>query len=78
MRCQVSGVELNGRVGEHHAKIRDGSVTDGGNTGMSGYTIIETESMETALEAARACPFLDIGGTLEVSELGEMPAQKQS
>ena len=54
----------------------DGSVTDGGNTGMSGYTIIETESMEAALEAARACPFLDIGGSLEVSELGEMPGMK--
>ena len=54
----------------------DGSVTDGGHTGMSGYTIIEAESMEAALASAKACPFLDIGGTLEVSELGEMPVQK--
>jgi len=50
----------------------DGSVTAGSTTAMSGYTIIETESMDTALEIAKACPFLDIGGSLEVSELMQM------
>jgi hypothetical protein len=30
--------------------------------------------METALEIAKACPFLDIGGSLEVSELIQMPS----
>ena len=54
----------------------DGSVTTGGTTTMSGYTIIEAESMESALSIAKACPFLDIGGSLEVSELGKMPSQK--
>jgi len=43
---------------------------------MSGYTIIRTDSMESALSIAKACPFLDIGGSLEVSELVEMPDQK--
>ena len=51
----------------------DGTVTSGGTTTMSGYTIIEVESMETALSIAKACPFLDIGGSLEVSELMQMP-----
>ncbi len=51
----------------------DGSVTNGGASTMSGYTIIEADSMEVALSIARACPFLDIGGSLEVSELVEMP-----
>ena len=51
----------------------DRSVTIGGATTMSGYTIIEAESMEKALEMTKACPFLDINGTLEVSELVEMP-----
>jgi hypothetical protein len=54
----------------------DGTVTDGGTTTMSGYTIIEEDSMEVALSIAKACPFLDIGGSLEVSELVEMPSQK--
>jgi len=51
----------------------DGNVTIGGTTSMSGYTVIEVESMETALEIAKACPFLEIGGSLEVSELMQMP-----
>ncbi len=51
----------------------DGTVTTGSTTLMSGYTIIETHSMEAALEIAKTCPFLDIGGSLEVSELMQMP-----
>lgn len=51
----------------------DGTVTTGGATLMSGYTIIEADSMEAALSIAKACPFLDVGGSLEVSELMPMP-----
>lgn len=51
----------------------DGTVTSGSAASMSGYTIIDAESMEAALSAARACPFLDTGGSLEVSELMQMP-----
>ena len=50
----------------------DGSVTAGSSTAMSGYTIINVDSMEKVLEIARACPFLEIGGSLEVSELVQM------
>jgi hypothetical protein len=53
----------------------DGTVTTGSTTSMSGFTIIEADSMEAALLIAKACPFLDIGGSLEVSELIEMPGQ---
>ena len=52
----------------------DATVTPGGTTSMSGYTIIEAGSMETALGFARTCPFLEISGSLEVSELMQMPA----
>ena len=51
----------------------DGSVTPGSTTTMSGYTIIAADSMDAALSIAQTCPFLDIGGSLEVSELMEMP-----
>ena len=51
----------------------DGTVTTGSTTSMSGFTIIEADSMEAALLIAKACPFLDIGGSLEVSELMQMP-----
>ena len=54
----------------------DGSVSSGGSTTMSGYTLIEADSMDAALSIAKTCPFLHIGGSLEVSELVEMPARK--
>ena len=50
----------------------DGSVTAGSTTTMSGYTIVEADSIDDALAMAKACPFLDIGGSLEVSELMQM------
>jgi hypothetical protein len=40
---------------------------------MSGFTIIEVDSMDEALSIAKKCPFLDVGGSLEVSELMQMP-----
>ena len=55
-----------------HTVNSDGIVATGSSTSMSGYTIIEVDSMETALSIAKACPFLDIGGSLEVSELIQM------
>lgn len=51
--------------------ISDGTVSAGGITSISGYTIIGAESMEAALSIAKRCLFLDIGGSLEVSELGK-------
>lgn len=50
----------------------DGSVSAGSTTTMSGFTIVEAESMEAALEMAKSCPFLDLNGSLEVSELIKM------
>ncbi len=55
-----------------HTVNPEGTVTAGSSTLMSGYTIIESGSIEKALEIAKACPFLDIGGSLEVSELVQM------
>ncbi len=56
-----------------HTVQPDGSVKSSGTSSMSGFTIIKANSMDEALKIARACPFLDIGGSLEVSELVQMP-----
>ena len=53
----------------------DGAVQEGGSSAMSGFSIIKAESMEAALSIAKDCPFLEIGGSLEVSEMMEMPVQ---
>ncbi|MDQ7051696.1 MAG: hypothetical protein Q9P14_01885 [candidate division KSB1 bacterium] len=56
-----------------HSIHSDSTVTPGGTTTMSGFTILEAESMEAALEVAKTCPFLDVGGSHEVSELIQKP-----
>lgn len=60
-------------LGNTHTVNSDGSVVKGGNSSMSGYTIVVADSIEDAITMAKACPFLDIGGQLEVSELMQMP-----
>ena len=55
-----------------HTVQADGATSPGTVTAISGLSIIRLESMEEALAAAQACPFLKIGGTLEVSEMIEM------
>ena len=56
-----------------HTVSPDGVATPASSTSMSGFTLIEASSIEAALKIAKACPFLDIGGSLEVSELIDMP-----
>lgn len=47
----------------------------GGSSAMSGFSIVRAESLQDALAIAQACPFLEIDGSLEVSEMMEMPVQ---
>ena len=55
-----------------HTVRPDGSAAPGSTTAMSGLSIIRATSMAEALEIAKSCPFLEINGTLEVSEMIEM------
>jgi hypothetical protein len=55
-----------------HTVQPGGKTGPGSTTAMSGMSILRLPSMEAALEAAKTCPFLEIGGVLEVSEMIEM------
>ena len=55
-----------------HTVQAGGVAGPGTMSSMSGMSIINMPSMEKAVEAAKSCPFLEIKGTLEVSELIEM------
>lgn len=50
----------------------DKTSQEGTTTAMSGMSLFQFSSQEEALAAAKTCPFLDINGTLEVSEMLEM------
>lgn len=50
----------------------DGVADDGGPNPLSGFSIVSADSMDAALEMAKACPTLDLGGTLEVAQVMKM------
>ena len=45
----------------------DGSVNEGGS-GLTGYSILSADSLDAAVEAAKGCPQLTSGGSVEVYE----------
>jgi hypothetical protein len=47
---------------------KDGTTEDAGANPATGYTIIEAESMQRALEMCAGCPHLEAGGTIELCE----------
>lgn len=59
-------------LGKSRIVSADSVSDDGGPNAMSGFSVVKAESIEAALEMAKACPFLDTGGTLEVAEMMEM------
>lgn len=58
-----------------HTVQADGTASPGTVSSMSGLSIMKMDSMADALEAARSCPFLEINGTLEVSEMIEFSSK---
>lgn len=55
-------------VGQSSTVHGDGSVTDdGGANPISGYSLIEAESQDAAVEIAKGCPILEGGGSVEVA-----------
>ncbi len=55
-----------------HVISSDGKTNAGSSSLMSGFSVLEANSIEAAVLMSESCPFLKIGGTLEVSELIEM------
>lgn len=53
--------------------ISSDGVMDGGvGHVLSGYTVIQADSMDAAVVMAQACPHIDNGGTLEVANVLDM------
>lgn len=44
------------------------SVSDGGSRGMTGYSVVSADSLDAAVELAKGCPVLEIGGVVDVYE----------
>ncbi|MDH3680081.1 MAG: hypothetical protein OEV40_09065 [Acidimicrobiia bacterium] len=50
----------------------DGSTSSGRSIDVSGYSILNADSLEAAVDLAKGCPVLEGGGTVQVSEALEM------
>jgi hypothetical protein len=49
-----------------------GVADDGGADPLSGFSVVTAETMDAALEMAKRCPTLELGGTIEVAEMMQM------
>jgi len=63
-----SAVKDQGNPVSQVRTINNGSVSNGGANAASGYSIIEADSMDGAVELAKGCPVLQGGASLEVAE----------
>jgi hypothetical protein len=46
----------------------DGSVSDGGEAALTGYSVLKADSLGAATDLAQGCPVLSGGGSVEVYE----------
>ena len=58
-------------LGKSRIVSSDGVSEDGGSNPLTGFSIVEADSMDAALEMAKECPFLEMG-TIEVAEVMKM------
>jgi hypothetical protein len=59
-------------VGPSKTVSANGVADDGGSNPLSGITVLQAETIEAACEMAKACPHVDIGGTIEVAQAMDM------
>ncbi len=58
-------------LGKSKIVSSSGVSDDGGAGALTGFSVVEADSMDAALEMAKECPYLDIG-TVEVAQMMEM------
>ena len=58
-------------LGKSKTVSADGVTDDGGPNPLAGFSILQADDMDAAIEMARACPFLEMG-TIEVAEAMQM------
>jgi len=51
----------------------DGEVSEtAGTARLTGFSVVKAADLDAALAIAKSCPFLDIGGTIEVAKVMTM------
>jgi len=66
-------VDPGAPVGASTTLSRAGATEGGGANPLSGYTVVQADSMEQAMEFGKTCPMLDApDGSIEIAEVMEM------
>jgi len=58
-------------LGKFKTVTSGGVSDDGGPDPLTGFSVVKADSIDVALEMAKACPFLEMG-TIKVAEVMEM------
>ena len=59
-------------LGRSKTVSADGVTNDGGSNPLLGYSILQAENIDAAVEMVKGCPHVKFGGTMEVAEMMEM------
>jgi hypothetical protein len=65
-------VDIGNPAGPSQVLAGNGSAGKPTGVGLTGYSIIEADSMERAMKLAEGCPIFAAGGSIEVAELMAM------
>jgi hypothetical protein len=80
----IGSIAAQNKLGDRGNRLApSGKVVKGGNIitdgpyseikeSIGGYSIVKANSVEEAIELAKGCPILTIGGNVEVREISEM------
>ena len=66
-------IDAGAPVGNNWTVHRSRIVTsDGGNNPATGYSLIQAEDREAAIELAKGCPIIEANGDIEIAEIIDM------
>jgi hypothetical protein len=61
-------VDAGNPFGPSATVAHDGSVSDGGASHLTGYSVVKADSLASASTLAKDCPVLTTGGAVEIYE----------
>ena len=70
---QGAWADMGAPTGASMTVSADGNADGGGANPLSGYGLINADSIEAACAIAAGCPIIAKGGTVEVAETFEIP-----
>ena len=65
-------VDIGNPAGPSQVVGQNGRVSKPQDTGLTGYSIVQADTIESAMKLAQGCPIFAAGGSIEVAELMPM------